>query len=95
MIIIFVWQCCQALAAAVGSTNESPRSIVPRILFFESYFSCEDKSNWNWPNGFKIHVIGSLILQAVFKFRSVCGPSFCMFLPLLSLFLFIDYMSGF
>ncbi|KAJ0075868.1 hypothetical protein Patl1_33863 [Pistacia atlantica] len=59
-------KCCQGLAAAVGSTNESPRSIIPRILFLESYLSCEDKSNWNWPNGFKIHVIGSLILQGSF-----------------------------
>ncbi|KAK9281800.1 hypothetical protein L1049_004706 [Liquidambar formosana] len=60
-------KCCQALAAAVCSANESPRSIVPRILFLESYFCCEDKSNWNWENGVKMHVMGSLILQAVFR----------------------------
>ncbi|KAK2652146.1 hypothetical protein Ddye_012002 [Dipteronia dyeriana] len=64
-------KCCQALSAAVCSTNESPRCIVPRILFLESYFSCGgDRSNWNWPNGVKMHVIGSLILQAVFRFQS-------------------------
>ncbi|KAK0598056.1 hypothetical protein LWI29_031154 [Acer saccharum] len=64
-------KCCQALSAAVCSTNESPRCIVPRTLFLESYFSCGgDRSNWNWPNGVKMHVIGSLILQAVFRFQS-------------------------
>ncbi|KAK0598080.1 hypothetical protein LWI29_031490 [Acer saccharum] len=64
-------KCCQALSAAVCSTNESPRCIVPRILFLESYFGCGgDRSNWNWPNGVKMHVIGSLILQAVFRFQS-------------------------
>ncbi|XP_057980901.1 pumilio homolog 23 [Malania oleifera] len=63
-------KCCQALAAAVQSVNESPRCIVPRILFLESYFGCEDKSDWNWPNGTKMHVMGSLILQAIFRFRS-------------------------
>ncbi|KAK9231862.1 hypothetical protein WN943_022102 [Citrus x changshan-huyou] len=63
-------KCCEALAAAVSSTNVSPRCIVPGILFLESYFSCEDKSNWNWPKGIKIQIIGSLILQAVFRFPS-------------------------
>lgn len=71
---LLVWQCCEALAAAVSSTNVSPRCIVPGILFLESYFSCEDKSNWNWPKGIKIQIIGSLILQAVFRFPSVCLP---------------------
>lgn len=63
-------KCCEALAAAVSSTNVSPRCIVPGILFLESYFSCEDKSNWNWPKGIKIQIVGSLILQAVFRFPS-------------------------
>lgn len=63
-------KCCEALAAAVSSTNVSPRCIVPGILFLESYFSCEDKSNWNWPKGIKMQIIGSLILQAVFRFPS-------------------------
>ncbi|KAL5755452.1 hypothetical protein ACOSQ2_020198 [Xanthoceras sorbifolium] len=63
-------KCCQALSAAVCSTNESPRCIVPRILFLESYFSCGDKLNWNWPNRVKMQVIGSLILQTVFRFQS-------------------------
>lgn len=71
---LLVWQCCEALAAAVSSTNVSPRCIVPGILFLESYFSCEDKSNWNWPKGIKMQIIGSLILQAVFRFPSVCVP---------------------
>lgn len=63
-------KCCEALAAAISSTNVSPRCIVPGILFLESYFSCEDKSNWSWPKGIKIQIIGSLILQAVFRFPS-------------------------
>uniref|UniRef100_A0A5B7AFA3 Pumilio 23 n=1 Tax=Davidia involucrata TaxID=16924 RepID=A0A5B7AFA3_DAVIN len=61
---------CQALAAAVCSANESPTVIVPRILFFESYLFCKDKSNWNWPKGVKMHVMGSLILQSVFRLPS-------------------------
>ncbi|EOY27395.1 Pumilio 23, putative isoform 1 [Theobroma cacao] len=64
------YKCCQALAAAVGSKNESSNCIVPRILFLDSYFSCEDKSSWNWAGGVKIHTMGSLILQAIFKFQS-------------------------
>ncbi|KAG8656567.1 hypothetical protein MANES_04G151100v8 [Manihot esculenta] len=63
-------KCCQALAAAVCLPNESPRCIVPRILFLERYFAFEDKSSWNWPSGIKMHVMGSLILQAVFRFQS-------------------------
>ncbi|XVF27153.1 hypothetical protein REPUB_Repub14bG0082100 [Reevesia pubescens] len=64
------YKCCQALAAAVGSKIESSKFIVPRILFLDSYFSCEDKSSWNWAGGVKMQVMGSLILQAIFKFRS-------------------------
>lgn len=63
-------KCLQALAAAVHSVNESIGCIVPRILFLENYFSRGDKSNWNWPNGVKMHLMGSLILQLVFKFSS-------------------------
>ncbi|PON78276.1 Coatomer beta subunit [Trema orientale] len=63
-------KCCQALAAAVCSANESPGCIVPRILFLDSYFYSEDKANWNWPRSVKMHVIGSLILQEVFRYSS-------------------------
>ncbi|XP_065867815.1 pumilio homolog 23 [Euphorbia lathyris] len=63
-------KCSQALAAAVCSPNESPRFIVHRILFLESYFSSADKTNWSWPSGIKMHLMGSLILQAIFKFQS-------------------------
>lgn len=63
-------KCLQALATAVHSVNESIGFIVPRILFLENYFSRGDKSNWNWPNGVKMHLMGSLILQLVFKFSS-------------------------
>ncbi|KAJ6706185.1 NUCLEOLAR PROTEIN 9 [Salix purpurea] len=61
---------CKALADAVCLPNESPRFVVDRILFLESYFACVEKSNWKWPSGAKIHVMGSLILQTVFKFQN-------------------------
>ncbi|GMI91711.1 pumilio 23 [Hibiscus trionum] len=60
------YKCCEALA----SKNEASKLIVPRILFLDSYFSYYDKSCWNWPAGAKMHVMGSLILQAIFKFQS-------------------------
>ncbi|CAA0821179.1 Pumilio homolog 23 [Striga hermonthica] len=62
-------KCCQALADAVCLVNEPATCIVPRILFLDNYFYAADKTNWNWPIGAKIHVLGSLILQAVFKFQ--------------------------
>ncbi|KAL6568341.1 hypothetical protein OROHE_004025 [Orobanche hederae] len=61
-------KCCQALADAVCLTNESSTCIVPRILFLDSYIYTDDKANWNWPSGVKMHVLGSLILQSVFRF---------------------------
>ncbi|KAK7338199.1 hypothetical protein VNO77_18801 [Canavalia gladiata] len=61
-------KCCQVLAEAIS--HESPKWIVPRLLFLDSYFTCEDKSNWSWQSGAKMHVMGSLILQTVFRFRS-------------------------
>ncbi|BBG98730.1 pumilio 23, partial [Prunus dulcis] len=41
---IYEHKCCEALATAVHSSNESSTCIVPRILFLDSYFYCEDKS---------------------------------------------------
>lgn len=76
---LFVLQCCQALTAAVCSADESHKSIVPRILFLDNYVYCEDKSNWNWPSGVKMHVMGSLILQAVFRYQNVCNFSLHLF----------------
>ncbi|ONI15214.1 hypothetical protein PRUPE_3G030900 [Prunus persica] len=67
---IYEHKCCEALATAIHSSNESSTCIVPRILFLDSYFYCEDKSNWNWPSGAKMHVMGSLILQGVFRFQN-------------------------
>ncbi|GMI82183.1 pumilio 23 [Hibiscus trionum] len=64
------YKCCEALATAVGSKKETSKFIVPRILFLDSYFSHHDTSSWNWPGGAKMHVMGSLILQAIFKFQS-------------------------
>ncbi|KAI7737970.1 hypothetical protein M8C21_004932 [Ambrosia artemisiifolia] len=60
-------QCCQALIGAVCMENEPPRCIVPRILFLDNYFYCKDKSNWDWPSGARMHTIGTLILQTVFR----------------------------
>ncbi|XP_027349858.1 pumilio homolog 23 [Abrus precatorius] len=65
-------KCCQVLSEAVCLAGESPKWIVPRLLFLDNYFTCEDKSNWSWPSGAKMHVMGSLILQTVFRFRSEC-----------------------
>lgn len=61
-------KCCQALTGAVCMENEPPRCIIPRILFLDNYFYCRDKSNWDWPSGARMHTIGTLILQTVFRF---------------------------
>ncbi|RDX69494.1 Pumilio-like 23, partial [Mucuna pruriens] len=63
-------KCCQVLAEAVCPVDESPKWIVPRLLFLDSCFTWEDKSNWSWQSGAKMNVMGSLILQTVFRFRS-------------------------
>ncbi|XP_076885775.1 pumilio homolog 23-like [Bidens hawaiensis] len=60
-------KCCQALIGAVCMENEPPRCIVPRILFLDNYFYCKGKSNWDWPSGARMHTIGTLILQTVFR----------------------------
>lgn len=61
-------KCCQAVAAAVCGVNESTTFVISRILFLDNYFSSDDKSSWNWPNAVKMHVVGSLILQSIFRF---------------------------
>uniref|UniRef100_A0A1D1ZIW6 Pumilio 23 n=2 Tax=Anthurium amnicola TaxID=1678845 RepID=A0A1D1ZIW6_9ARAE len=61
-------ECCQKLADAVCLDSEFPSSIVRNILFLESYFSCKDKSSWQWPVGEKMHTLGCLILQTIFKY---------------------------
>ncbi|KAJ8625206.1 hypothetical protein MRB53_033736 [Persea americana] len=63
-------ECCQALAAAVCSSSESPSCIIQRILFLEDYYCCEDKPSWNWLKGNKMHTLGCLILQTIFKYSS-------------------------
>ncbi|XP_015070358.1 pumilio homolog 23 isoform X2 [Solanum pennellii] len=63
-------ECCQAIAASVCTGDEFPKGIVPRILFLENFFCSRDKSNWSWPHGTKIHVVGSLILQSIFRLPS-------------------------
>ncbi|KAL0414990.1 UNVERIFIED_CONTAM: Pumilio23 [Sesamum latifolium] len=62
--------CCKALADAVCLTNEPSACIVPRILFLDNYFSAVDKAKWNWPSGVRMHVLGSLMLQSIFRFPS-------------------------
>lgn len=56
---------CQALSVAVCPEVESPSGIVPHLLHLDSYL--RDKSNWNWPLGEKMHVLGCLMLQSLFK----------------------------
>ncbi|KAI3947367.1 hypothetical protein MKW92_015456, partial [Papaver armeniacum] len=63
--------CYEALAAAVCFTSDSSNCMVPRLLFLESYFSSEDVSNWKWGKDDKMHVLGGLMLQTVFKFPSM------------------------
>ncbi|KAH6836297.1 pumilio 23 [Perilla frutescens var. hirtella] len=63
-------ECCQALADAVCLRDESSVCIVPRLLFLDNYLYSEDKANWSWPNGIKVHVLGSLILQSIFRYPS-------------------------
>lgn len=65
-------QCCESLVDALGLTKESSAPVVPRILYLDNYIYSNDKSNWEWPNGARMHVLGSLILQSVFRFPSVC-----------------------
>lgn len=81
-----IWQCCEALVRAVCSTDESPGCIIPRILYVDRYFSCGDKAKWDSPSGVKIHVMGSLILQTVFRYRSVCFFS----LPDIAVYLILE-----
>ncbi|XP_054781019.1 pumilio homolog 23 isoform X2 [Prosopis cineraria] len=61
---------CQVLAETMCPVDGSIKWLIPRLLFLDNYFTCEDKSHWNWQSGAKMHVIGSLILQTVFRFRS-------------------------
>nr|XP_029123826.1 pumilio homolog 23 isoform X3 [Elaeis guineensis] len=61
-------ECCQALASAVSSDAESPSCIIPHMLFLESYF--RDKSCWKWPLDGKMHVLGCLMLQTIFRYPS-------------------------
>ncbi|XP_045794818.1 pumilio homolog 23 isoform X2 [Trifolium pratense] len=63
-------KCCQVLAKTVSLADESSKWIVPRLLFLDSYFTFEDKSNWIWQSGAKMNVMGSLILQTIFRFNS-------------------------
>ncbi|KAL0701556.1 hypothetical protein Bca4012_057678 [Brassica carinata] len=63
-------KCCEALADALCSKNETRISIAPRLLFLDNYFYSQDKSDWEWAPGAKMHVMGCLILQEIFKFSS-------------------------
>ncbi|KAF8111247.1 hypothetical protein N665_0076s0234 [Sinapis alba] len=63
-------KCCEALADALCSKNETRIFIAPRLLFLDNYFYSQDKANWEWAPGAKMHVMGCLILQEIFKFSS-------------------------
>lgn len=64
-------ECCDILAAAVCSESEQPSSIVPHLLYLEGYLSCKDASKWKWPSGEKMHVLGCLMLQSVFRYSKI------------------------
>ncbi|CAL9190243.1 pumilio homolog 23-like [Musa acuminata AAA Group] len=59
-------ECCQALCAAVTSDLEYPSCTVPHILYLESYF--RDRASWKWPLDVKMHVLGCLMLQIIFRY---------------------------
>lgn len=63
-------KCSKALSAAVTASSEAPNCIVPRILLLESYLFSNDKVNWSWTSGCRVNVMGSLILQSLFKYPS-------------------------
>lgn len=63
-------KCSKALAASVTSGNEPPKHIVPRLLYLDSYIYCHDKANWSLPSNSRVHFMGSLILQLIFKYPS-------------------------
>ncbi|KAL8136860.1 hypothetical protein V2J09_002861 [Rumex salicifolius] len=63
-------KCSKALADSVTSGNEPPKHIVPRLLFLDSYINCRDKANWSWASSSRVHFMGSLILQLIFKYPS-------------------------
>ncbi|CAH9079071.1 unnamed protein product [Cuscuta epithymum] len=69
-------ECCQALASAVCVGDESLKCIIPRILFLDSFFNSEDRLNWSWSSHSRIHVVGSLILQSIFRFHSELVKTF-------------------
>lgn len=60
-----VHECCQVLAIAVSCGFESTRCSVPHLLFLDSYF--REKSSWMWPVGDKMHTLGCLMLQTIFR----------------------------
>ncbi|KAG0469947.1 hypothetical protein HPP92_016045 [Vanilla planifolia] len=45
-----------------------PRYIVPHLLFLDNYF--REKAHWKWSMGDKMHVLGCLMLQNIFKISS-------------------------
>uniref|UniRef100_A0A803KQU6 Uncharacterized protein n=2 Tax=Chenopodium quinoa TaxID=63459 RepID=A0A803KQU6_CHEQI len=65
-------KCSKELAAAVIIANEDPNCIVPRLLLLDNYLFSKDKANWSWTSGCRVHVMGSLILQSLFKYPSDC-----------------------
>ncbi|KAH9329156.1 hypothetical protein KI387_001264 [Taxus chinensis] len=70
-------ECCRALAHAVNFDCASPNCIVPRILHLEN-FSCNGRgSDWQWPSGSKMSVLGCLMLQNIFSYPNDFIQQFC------------------
>ncbi|KAJ0241043.1 Pumilio 23 [Hirschfeldia incana] len=63
-------KCCEALADALCSKNETRIFIAQRLLYLDNYFYSQDKSDWEWAPGARMHLMGCLILQKIFQFSS-------------------------
>jgi len=70
-------ECCRALAHAVNSDSASPNCIVPRILHLENFSCGTGRSEWQWPSGNKMSVLGSVMLQIIFNYPSDFIQQFC------------------
>lgn len=70
-------ECCRALAHAVNSDSASPNCIVPRILHLENFSCGTGRSEWQWPSGNKMSVLGCVMLQIIFNYPIDFIQQFC------------------
>ncbi|PKA61444.1 Pumilio like 23 [Apostasia shenzhenica] len=56
---------CEALTTALCPQSKATTCIVPHLLFLDSYF--REKTDWKWPIGHKMHILGCLMLQNLYK----------------------------